>query len=305
MTIRTPVPPSNDEEDKEEEEEVIPAPKKRKAESPTAAPAKRATVRIPDSRPAEKSRISEIAAAKKGGATISLPKARSAHISRSFTFRQASCATVSKLCFLRMKLGVTKSSLKAPQSKRPAPRAKPSPAACPETPQASASAKSTSTAAPPKDKEVVQVESDVESYGGDVGGPGAGSEQGGADSGHARVEEITKKMAEALAHDAMDSPKGATPSAKVRAYSVKPYAELNKWEKWELTNDTIEQLMQDVWGKSDAEIENLDKFQYYMNQFILRQKTARKVCNFHYPLAPERQGGFSLKIRLGALRVAI
>ena len=126
---------------------------------------------------------------------------------------------------------MTKSSLKAPHSKRPAPRAKPSLAACPETPQASVPAKSTSTAAPPKDKEVVEVESDVESYGGDMGGIGAGSEQGGADSGQGRVEEITKKMAEASAHDAMDSPKDVPPSGKVRAYSVKPYAELNKWEK--------------------------------------------------------------------------
>ena len=75
--------------------------------------------------------------------------------------------------------------------------------------------------------------------------------------------------------------------------------------KWELTHDTIEQLMQDVWHKPDTELENLDQFQYYMNQFILRQKDAHKVCNFHYPVAPERQVGFRLKIRLGALRVAV
>jgi len=112
-------------------------------------------------------------------------------------------------------------------------------------------------------------------------------------------------MAEASAHDAMDSLKTVAPSAKVRAYSVKPYAELDKWEKWELTHDTIEQLMQDVWRQPDPEIDNLDQFQYYMNQFILRQKDARKVCNFHYPVAPERQVGFHLKIRPGALRVAV
>ena len=92
-TIRNPVPPSDDEEEKEEEE-IIPAPKKRKAESPTAAPVKRVTARIPDSRPAEKSRISEITAAKRGGATISLLKARLERISLSFNFRQASCYTV-------------------------------------------------------------------------------------------------------------------------------------------------------------------------------------------------------------------
>ena len=76
-------------------------------------------------------------------------------------------------------------------------------------------------------------------------------------------------------------------------------------EKLDQSYALMDVLMEEVWGKADAEYDALDKFQNKVHNFFEDHKNLRKVRNSHYPCSPRAPRRiFKEKIQLGALRVA-
>ena len=154
----------------------------------------------------------------------------------------------------------------------------------PQTPEAGVPSKSASTAVSPKGKDdIIQIEDDQSSQGGKTVGAETNTVE-------ADVEVITRKMAEALAHDAIV--KGG--SSKTIDHSGKSSSNLDD-ERWQQTYEVVDMLMKDIWGKADQEYDALDRFQNKVAEFFGNHKRMRKVRNFLNHVAPELQGEFSLE----------
>ena len=78
---------------------------------------------------------------------------------------------------------------------------------------------------------------------------------------------------------------------------------LSDEQKWEVTHQSIDLLMKNIWEKPDDEYDTISAFQKKSNEFLEHQLQTRKVHSSH--VAPERQGGIRQKFRLGAPVVTI
>jgi len=255
--IRHPVAEESDEEEEQEESEEHYEPKlpKRRAETAAEGSAKKVrttpagTQRRPDSKPHERARVSQIEAAGQG-ATITLPKSRfvlSSMTSLPFSDKRSLHLVI--FAIIRPKVG----AVKPPKRKALTSRPKASPATVPETPPAPTPTKSAATSTPPKAKDVVQVDSDHESHGGNFGDTGAMFGQDDV------IIMETRKTAEAPADDAI---------VTMKDHQI---PKLLDEQKWEVTHQSIDLLMKNIWEKPDDEYEAISAFQKKSNEFLEHQ----------------------------------
>jgi len=115
------------------------------------------------------------------------------------------------------------------------------------------------------------VDSDHESHGGNFGDTGAVFGQDDV------VIVETRKTAEAPADDAI---------VTVKDHQI---PKLSDEQKWEVTHQSIDLLMKNIWEKPDDECEAISAFQKKSNEFLEHQLQTRKVHSS--PVAPERHGG--------------
>jgi hypothetical protein len=188
----------------------------------------------------------------------------------------------------------------ASKAKAVARKTKPSPATMPKTPTASAPSRSTSAAPLPKARssEVVDLEKDQMDQDKDV------YMDAGVDLGKVDNAEFKQKPAEASADDVVTKAEIPQKKSLAKIFTGASSSKTEE-EKLEQTHQVLEVLMEEIWGRSDAEDTALDKMEKKVANFFEDHKKVRKVSIFLNCVAPELQGGFCIKIQLGAPKSSI
>lgn len=133
----------------------------------------------------------------------------------------------------------------------------------PNTLEVDAPSKPTPSTVPMKEKDVIQIDDDIEDFG--------GSDKGTSSKMPPIEEEQRNMLAEAPADDAFQRNEVArgTPSMHPHLFSTLRRAPLHQRYN-EITN-----LMNEVWGNPESEKEDLEEFEDAFRTFFAKHKTIR------------------------------
>jgi hypothetical protein len=118
-----------------------------------------------------------------------------------------------------------------------------------------------------------------------AGGENSGAKQTAAEEAPQQsqdlVEVTSSDKAEALARDAVVFPKifgdPADLTSTPKAYATKFFNKLTEAEKWDLEQDLLNAMMNNAWGKTDAETSAIQNFKKETGQFLDQLLCKHKV----------------------------